>query len=58
MDILLPINNQLQSLMQEGVKVDINCFWASENGQGGPTLSQPQFLKLAELGIELWFDIY
>lgn len=57
-DKLLPIKNKLNSLILEGTKVDISCFWQSESGQGGPTFSQQQLSKLAELGIEIWLDIY
>lgn len=58
MDKLLPIKEKLKTLAEQGVGIDITCFWSSENGQGGPTLSPPQLSKLAELGIEFWFDIY
>jgi len=37
--------------------VDLCVRWDS-GGQGGPTLSPSQMGALAELGIELWFDIY
>ena len=57
-DKLLPIKAKLKSLTQDGNKVDISCFWESESGHGGPTLSQQQLSKLADLGVELWFDIY
>jgi hypothetical protein len=58
LDMLLPVKKRLNMLESQGAKIDISCFWLSESGQGGPTLSAPQFSKLAELGIELWFDIY
>lgn len=57
-DKLLPIKERLKILVNQGAKIDISCFWSSESGQGGPTLSPQQLSKLAELGIELWFDIY
>ena len=57
-DKLLPIREKLKILTSQGTQIDICCFWFSENGQGGPTLSPPQLSKLGELGIELWFDIY
>jgi len=57
-DKILPIKSKLQSLIDSGSKIDISCFWESKSGQGGPTLSKQQLLKLAELGVELWFDIY
>lgn len=55
---LIPIKTKLKKLINDGAKIDISCFWSSKNGQGGPTLSQKQFLELAELEIDLWFDIY
>lgn len=57
-DKLIPIKDKLKSLIEDGTQVDISCFWQSESGHGGPTLSQQQLSKLADLGIELWFDIY
>jgi Domain of unknown function (DUF4279) len=57
-DKLLPIRERLEILASQGAEIDISCFWLSESGQGGPTFSPQQLSKLAELGIELWFDIY
>jgi hypothetical protein len=57
-DKLLPIKSKLKALIKEGARMDISCYWQSENGQGGPALSPQQLTKLADLGIELWFDIY
>jgi hypothetical protein len=57
-DKLLPVKEKLKSLMSDGNQIDISCFWASKNGQGGPTISPQQLSKLADLGVELWFDIY
>jgi ubiquitin C-terminal hydrolase len=57
-DKLLPIRERLKILASQSAKIDISCFWSSESGQGGPTLSPQQLSKLAELEIELWFDIY
>ena len=44
-------------LMAEGNTVDVCCKWDSV-GQGGPLLSSPQLEGLAQLGLELWFDVY
>ena len=57
-DKLLPIASKIKILIKEGLKIDISCYWVSESGQGGPTLSPQQLTKLANLGIELWFDMY
>lgn len=57
-DLLIPIKSKLKNIVDDGGKIDFSCYWKSKNGQGGPTLSKEQFSKLAELEIELWFDIY
>lgn len=57
-DQLLPIKDKLNALILDGTEMDISCFWQSESGQGGPIFSQQQLSKLAELGIEIWFDFY
>ena len=43
---------------QEKLTANISCYWESKYGQGGPTLSPHQFQQLAQLPLELWFDIY
>jgi len=48
----------LRSLRDEGSRIDICCKWLSASGHGGPTLSPTQMRRLAELDLELWFDIY
>lgn len=57
-DRLLPIKEKIKTLATQDAKIDICCFWMSECGQGGPTLSPQQLSKLAELELEIWFDIY
>ena len=57
-DLLIPIKFKLKNIVNDGGKIDFSCYWKSKNGQGGPTISKKQFSKLAELEIELWFDIY
>jgi hypothetical protein len=49
---------ELAILRDRGYLLDACCRWDSKSGQGGPTLSPPQMLGFAQLGIELWFDIY
>ncbi len=41
-----------------GYLVDVCCRWDSKSGHGGPTISPPQMRDLADLEVELWFDIY
>lgn len=57
-DKILPIKNELKALQNKDCEIDISCFWSSENGQSGPTLSPKQLKKLAELELEIWFDVY
>ena len=49
------ILNEIQS---EKSKIDIMCYWLSENGNGGPILSPKQLTELGKLNIEIWFDVY
>jgi hypothetical protein len=58
LDQLLPLKAQIKALEKDQAQLDISCFWQSQHGQGGPTLSDQQLSKLAELGIEIWFDFY
>jgi hypothetical protein len=50
--------NELRSLIEQGWRADIACMRDSEYGHGGPALSPELMIRLARLGIELWFDIY
>lgn len=45
-------------LHQRGYLVDLCVRWDSLSGHGGPTVSPSQMKALAELEIELWFDVY
>ncbi|MEN9304409.1 MAG: hypothetical protein RL264_2838 [Bacteroidota bacterium] len=57
-DKIISLKPKLIELQNRSCQIDISCFWSSENGQGGPTLSPKQLKKLAELELEIWFDIY
>ncbi len=50
--------DEILRLQSEDVEFDIFCYWASSQGQGGPTLSPKQMKVLTELNIEIGFDIY
>lgn len=45
-------------LQKDGARVDISCFWVSKSGHGGPMLRPNQMSRLANLDIEIWWDIY
>lgn len=48
----------LKQLRSEGYRMDISCFWASAYGHGGPVLSPQSMQKLAQLELEIGFDVY
>lgn len=48
----------LNKIQSEGSRIDISCYWLSENGNGGPTLSPSQLKELGKLNVLIWFDIY
>ncbi|ABW28502.1 DUF4279 domain-containing protein [Acaryochloris marina] len=58
LDQVEPITDRFFALRQAGCKADISCFWQSLSGHGGPTISPQQSRRLAELNLELWFDVY
>jgi Domain of unknown function (DUF4279) len=49
---------ELRSLLDEGSRICIACYWAAASCGGGPTISPEQMRRLGALNIELWFDIY
>jgi len=51
-------HREFAALRDRGYLLDACCRWDSKSGEGGPTLSPLQMLGFAQLGIELWFDIY
>ncbi len=48
----------VRSLQEEGARIAMSCFWLSQAGQGGPTISPGQMRRLGGLNLELWFDVY
>ena len=59
--ILAALDGKIQAVdkikSSEGGKIDLMSYWVSR-GQGGPWLMPDQMLKLARLGISVWWDIY
>lgn len=47
-----------KQLHSEQHLIDLCVRWDSKSGHGGPTISPVQMQRLAELEIELWFDVY
>jgi len=40
------------------VSMDVSCYWLSNYGHSGPTLSPKQMRSLCDLNLEIWFDCY
>jgi hypothetical protein len=57
-ELLCNKNEVLQSLRAEGWSTDLECFWESATGNGGPMLDAGLMAKLAELQLNLLFDIW
>jgi hypothetical protein len=55
---LMPARQQLLELqLVPGTRMNVNCIWWSAHGTGGPTLWPEQMSALAELGLEVSFDV-
>lgn len=48
----------LSELRAAGCETVISCYWESAIGHGGPALWPEQMARLAEAGLEIWFDVY
>src|SRR5262249_2630582 len=57
LDRLGNCSDALQTLSGRGARADIMCLWISKSGNGGPTLSPRQCQRIAELGVDCWFDV-
>ncbi|QJE97708.1 DUF4279 domain-containing protein [Luteolibacter luteus] len=49
---------EFMELHRRGYLVDVCVRWDSRHGHGGPTISPKQMKALADLGVDLWFDVY
>lgn len=59
LDLLEPVSKEIHSLHQmSGTILRVNCVWWSSVGHGGPCLWPEQMVRLAQLNLELDFDIY
>ncbi|MCC6192133.1 MAG: DUF4279 domain-containing protein [Anaerolineales bacterium] len=58
LDQLEPVRDQLESLRDGDVKADIDCFFESLTGHGGPTFGPQLLARIASLDLELGLDIY
>lgn len=58
LDLVLPVKDKIEELQKSSAQIDITCYWLSKSCNGGPTLSKQQLRKLADLGLNFWFDFY
>jgi hypothetical protein len=49
--------SELRRLREEGHGMKIYCLWLAGKGYAGPMLTPNVMRGLADLGLELWFDI-
>lgn len=59
LEYLIPVGPAIIELQKNpGVVMRINCVWWSAHGHGGPALWPEQMRGLADLNLELDFDLY
>ena len=58
LELLEPRADALKRLQKAGCKTVVSCYWQSAFGHGGPMLTAANMLRMANLGLEIWFDIY
>ncbi len=49
--------SELESLRERGHRILLYCVWMGKGGYGGPRLSPGALRGLAQLGVEVWFDV-
>jgi hypothetical protein len=49
---------ELGRLRERGYRMKIHCVWAGRGGYGGPELTPDVMRALADLGIDLYFDVF
>lgn len=58
LDQLAPRKRELNLVRSQGAECEINCYWRSAYGHGGPGLSPSQSKRLGALELSIWLDIY
>ena len=48
---------EMRRLREQGHRIEIHCLWVSKGGYGGPELSPEIMRGLADLGVDVCFDI-
>jgi len=51
-------DDAIRQLAAQGCELRISCYWRSYSGHGGPMMWPETMGRLAELGIEVSFDVY
>ena len=52
-----PRSSTLRDLRGRGFRMEIHCLWVGAGGYGGPELTADTLQSLANLGLDLCFDI-
>jgi hypothetical protein len=58
LNIIYPKKQEILELIKNGFKIDISCFYSFEEEFKQTILEPKQMAKMAELGIDFWFDVY
>jgi hypothetical protein len=58
LEMLAEKDAAIHQFAAQGCELRINCYWVSAHGHGGPMIWPETMGRLAELGIELSFDVY
>lgn len=48
---------ELRKLREQGYRMEIHCLWVGKDGYGGPELSPELMRGLADLGVDVHFDV-
>ncbi len=48
---------EMRKLRQRGYRMEIHCLWMSQGGYGGPELSADIMRSLADLEVDVYFDV-
>ena len=58
LDYLMSHEVALHNLQAEGHRMDVSCYWLRKQDKGGPELTSEIMKQLAQLQLDIWFDIY
>ncbi len=49
--------SELQTLREQGYRMEIRCLWMGRGGYGGPELTPDLLRALSNLGVGVYFDV-